>query len=239
MPDHSVVCHAYRAAGGKQDTFVGGGAMAVGTREITSFFPNIYNEDWFFLLDDDGLRGTTTTGIAIQKPYDPYRVERARMEELGDVLAEGLYWLLDNERPLKEATTALHWETFLRERVGFITDVICMVERMDREPGQRDRMLAALKAARGRCQLIAPDLCVQYIHAWQEDRDTWRDHVENKFHTVTKGMDADERRSLKGVRAMLRSLGLRDRTAHLRLPSEPSHHYLANFDSPFPVAVGQ
>ena len=238
MPDNSVVCHAYRDAGGEQDTFVGGGAMAVGTREITSFFPNIYNEDWFFLLGDDGLRRTTTTGTVIQEPYDPYREERAEMEELGDVLAEGLFWLLDNGRSLRDATVA-HWGNFLRERAGFITDVMAMVERMDGEPGRRDRMLVALKAARERCYSIKPELCVEYIDAWQRDRTAWRRHVENTCHTVTKGMDEDERRSLKGVRAMLRSLGLRDRTAHLRLPSEPSHHYLANFDSPFPVAVGQ
>lgn len=238
MPDNSVVCHAYRDAGGQQDTFVGGGAMAVGTREITSFFPNIYNEDWFFLLDDDGLRRTTTTGTAVQQPYDPYREERARMEELGDVLAEGLFWLLDNGRPLSDATAA-HWRNFLDERVRFITDVMAMVARMDGQPGHRDRMLGALKAARGRCQSIEPDLCVRYVHAWQRDRTTWRRHVEHTFRSVTKGMDDAERRSLKGVRAMLRSLGLRDRTAHLRLPSEPPHHDLAHFDLPFSIAVGQ
>ncbi|MDQ3789831.1 MAG: hypothetical protein M3422_21640 [Actinomycetota bacterium] len=238
MPDNSVVCHAYRDAGGKQDTFVGGGAMAVRTTEITSFFPNIYNEDWFFLLDDDGLRRTTTTGIAVQEPYDPYREQRARMEELGDVLAEGLFWLLDNGRSPRDATVA-HWRNFLRQRAGFITDVMAMVERMDCERGQRDRMLVALKAARGRCQYIKPELCVRYVDAWRADRTTWRDHVKDVCRTATQGMDDVERRSLKGVRAMLRSLGLRDRTAHLRLPSEPSHHYLANFDSPFPVAVGQ
>ncbi|WIX84424.1 hypothetical protein [Amycolatopsis sp. DG1A-15b] len=32
MPDNSVVCHAIRDAGRKQDTFIGGGALAVGKR---------------------------------------------------------------------------------------------------------------------------------------------------------------------------------------------------------------
>jgi glycosyltransferase involved in cell wall biosynthesis len=239
MPDNSVVCHAYRAAGGRQDTFVGGGAMAVGVTSTASFFPNIYNEDWFFLLDDDRLRPTTTTGTAIQQPYDPFREQRARMEELGDVLAEGLFWLLDNERPLEDATTTSHWRTFLHERAGFITDVIGMVERMDGEPRQRERMLVALKAARGRCQYIKPELCVAYVGAWRRDRVRWRRHVEDVCGTVTKDVDGQARRSLAGVRAMLRSLGFHDRTAHLRLPSEPSHHDLAHFDLPFPVAVGQ
>ena len=236
MPDNSVVCHAYRDAGGRQDTFVGGGAMAVGTKTVTSFFPNIYNEDWFYLLGDDGLRPTTSTGTAIQRPYDPYREQRARMEELGDVLAEGLFWLLDNGRSLRDADSA-HWRTFLRERAGFITDVIRMVEGTDRDPALRRRMLAALKASRGRSQCITPDLCVRYIDAWRDDRDNWRRHVDSTFRTVAA--PRENRRSIAVVRAMLRTLGFRDRTAHLRLPSEPPHHDLTNFDLPFPVAVGQ
>lgn len=238
MPDNSVVCHAYREAGGTQDTFVGGGALAVGTASMTSFFPNIYNEDWFFLLDDDGLRPTTTTGTAVQQPYDPFREQRARMEEFGDILAEGLYWLLDNQRSLRDATAG-HWRSFLRNRAGFITDVIDMVERMDGDAEQRGRMLLALKAARGRCRRITPDLCVRYVDAWRADRVTWRRHVEETHRTVAAGNDDRTRRSVAGVRAMLRSLDFPDRIAHLRLPQEPSHHDLADFDLPFPVAVGQ
>lgn len=236
MLDNSVVCHAYRDAGGKQDTFVGGGAMAVSTKTVTSFFPNIYNEDWFFLLGDDELRPTTTTGTAIQQPYDPYREQRARKEELGDVLAEGLFWLLDTGRSLLHADEA-HWETFLRERAGFITDVIRMVEDTDRDPALTRRMLAALKAARGRSQIITPDLCVRYVKAWRADRVSWRRHVEETYDLVA--VRREDRRSIAGVRAMFRALDFRDDIAHLRLPSEPSHHDLADFDLPFPVAVGQ
>jgi glycosyltransferase involved in cell wall biosynthesis len=213
MPDNSVVCHAYREAGGKQDTFVGGGAMAVGTKSITSFFPNIYNEDWFFLLDDDGLRSTTTAGTAIQKPYDPFREQRARMEELGDVLAEGLFWLLDNGRSPLHASAA-HWRDFLHERVRFITDVIRMAESMDSDPVLRRRILLALKAARGRCQLITSELCVRYIDAWRADRLRWQCHVEAKYHEIAaKFEDDEERRSLQGVRAILRMLGFPEGSA--------------------------
>jgi hypothetical protein len=237
MPDNSVVCHAYRDAGGRQDTFVGGGAMAVGTKKVTSFFPNIYNEDWFYLLGDDELRLTTTTGTAIQQPYDPYREQRARKEELGDVLAEGLFWLLDTGRSLQHADEA-HWETFLRERAGFITDVIRMVEATDRDPALTRRMLAALKASRGRSQIIKPELCVKYVKAWRADRVSWRRHVEETYDLVA--LPREDRRSIAGVRAMFRALDFRDDIAHLRLPpSEPSHHDLADFDLPFPVAVGQ
>lgn len=239
MPDNSVVCHAFRAAGGEQDMFIGGGALAVGAKSMTSFFPNIYNEDWFFLLDDDGLLPTMTTGIAIQRDYDPFREHRARMEEFGDVLAEGLFWLLDNGGSLHDANVA-HWQRFLRERAGFITDVIGMVERMDGDPRKRHRMLLALKAARGRCHCIDPDLCVRYLDAWRDDRKSWQRHVEETHRTlvVRKKKSKAERRSLAGVREMFRSLDFPDSIAHLQLPQERLHHDLADLDVPL-AAVGQ
>ena len=239
MPDNSVVCHAFRAAGGAQDVFVGGGALAVGAKSLSSFFPNIYNEDWFFLLDDDGLRRTTITGTAVQRPYDPYLERRARMEELGDCLAEGLFWLLDNGRSPRDADLE-HWRDFLGRRVEFITDVIGMVERMGGDSGQRHRMLQSLKAARGRCHSINPGLCVRYVEAWRADRDTWRRHVDDAYRAaVARKKTKQERRSLAGVREMFRSLGFPDEVAHLHLPQERLHHDPADFDVPFSVAVRQ
>ena len=99
LPDHSVVCHAYRQAGGDQQAFVGGGALTVHLERANSFFPDIYNDDWFFLLGDKRIQSVAITGKVRQYPYDPFRTpDRARGEELGDVLAEGIYWLLDQDR---------------------------------------------------------------------------------------------------------------------------------------------
>ena len=238
MPDNSVVCHAFREAGGAQDMFIGGGALAIGPQLMSSFFPNIYNEDWFFLLDDDRLRPTTTTGKAVQKVYDPFREGRARQEELGDCLAEGLVWLLDNGRSLRDAT-AEHWRGFLRRRADFITDVLGMVERMGGDPAVRHRMMLSLKEARGRCQSIEPELCVRYVDAWRADRKKWRRHLEDTERKVAAGLTKQDRRSVVGVRKMLRELGFTDETAHLHVPPERLHHDSADFDPAFPIAVGQ
>ncbi|MGW6445753.1 hypothetical protein [Lentzea sp. NPDC055074] len=176
-PDNSVVCHAYREAGGAQDVFVGGGALVVDVRTTTSFFPNIYNEDWFFLLNGEWLPPTAVTGVACQKPYDPFaREERARMEELGDVLAEGLLWLLDEGRSLREADTG-YWSRYLAKRQNFIIETMNMVRDMKTSESQQ-RMLNSLKAACGRSQYIRPELCENYVHAWRVDRRTWHDHLE-------------------------------------------------------------
>jgi hypothetical protein len=241
MPDNSVVCHAFREAGGAQDMFLGGGALAVGEQAMTSFFPNVYNEDWFFLLDDTGLRPSTTTGSAVQKPYDPFAQEdRARMEELGDCLAEGLFWLLDNGKSIEDAD-ARHWAHFLAERRSFITEVIGMVSRMGGDPERRGRMLLSLKAARGRCHLISPDLCNRFVNAWLADRFTWRRHLDNAFktHVARKGLQRKDRRSLSGVRQLLCSLGLPESSFHLSLPSEALEQDAADLDVSMSMAVGE
>src|SRR4051794_15903752 len=62
FPDNSVVCHANRDTGHEQSSFIGGGAMAVLATRGNAFFPNIYNEDWFFLLDEQKLCDVVATG---------------------------------------------------------------------------------------------------------------------------------------------------------------------------------
>jgi len=177
FPDNSTVCHAYRDAGGDQDSFIGGGALAVGVESFASFFPKIYNEDWFFLFNDNGLRPSARTGKVIQHRYDPYRDSmRARSEELGDTLAEGFMWLMDNNQQLAEADYSF-WASFLRNRRRFLEEVMEMVERKGFAPETRARMLESLKAARGRNWVIDPELCVGFMKKWLADRETWRDLV--------------------------------------------------------------
>ncbi|WP_162788402.1 hypothetical protein [Amycolatopsis albispora] len=209
-PDNSVVCHAYREAGGKQDTFIGGGALAVGRGSLTSFFPNIYNEDWFFLLNEHGLGRTAVAGHAVQKEYDPFAHElRARLEELGDCLAEGLFWLLDTEGTIQRAGRRGYWRDFLDRREKFISEVIAMVTSRVPEDARRARMLKSLKAARGRCQIIPPELCVDYVGAWREDRHSWRSHSD----------DLDRQAGVaRGVRIAVKVLGLEGLTTRVAQP---------------------
>ncbi|WP_410612164.1 hypothetical protein [Amycolatopsis sp. lyj-109] len=177
MPDNSVVCHAIRDAGRKQDTFIGGGALAVEEAAFSSFFPNIYNEDWFFLLDGMKLRPSAVTGTAVQKSYDPYRdPRRARGEELGDTLAEGVFGLFDSHLGLANADES-YFEAFLADRRRIIRETIKLVQASPIEPGQQARMIDSLRAAIGRSELITPELCVRYLRAWQQDCVRWRQRI--------------------------------------------------------------
>ncbi|MFJ7215128.1 hypothetical protein [Amycolatopsis sp. NPDC098790] len=200
MPDNSVVCHALREVGTAQDVFIGGGALVVGEAAFSSFFPNIYNEDWFFLLDGEGLRPSAVTGTAWQYPYDPYNdPRRARGEELGDTLAEGVFGLFDNGFGLADADNA-YWSEFLPDRRRIISTTIERVLASAIEPAQKARMVAALKGSIGRSHLITPELCVQYLKAWQADGRRWRRHIGDR-----RGM---------GIEGALATLGI----GHLAQP---------------------
>jgi hypothetical protein len=179
-PDNSVVCHAYRIAGGPQKSFIGGGAIVVEAERAFSFFPDIYNDDWFYMLDDEkGLQPVATTGKVIQRPYDPFRSpDRARAEELGDVLAEGVFWLFDQGQSILDAD-GRYWKDFLVKRGTFINHVLSLVDGAGSiEPGEKRRMVEALKAARGRLALITPGLCRDYLQALAADRRLWHKHME-------------------------------------------------------------
>lgn len=179
FPDNSVVCHAFREAGGPQDSFIGGGALAVDVKRNRTFFPNVYNEDWFFVLDArKGLQPVGRIGGVVQAPYDPYQVERARAEELGDVLAEGTFWLLDQGKPVSAGDLA-HWEDFLAKRKRFIEQILDMVERsLTIERSRRAWMAEALMASLARLQLITPELCMGYLRALAEDQERWQHHIQ-------------------------------------------------------------
>jgi hypothetical protein len=194
-PDNSVVCHAHRETGGWQETFIGGGALVVPPQEITSFFPEIYNEDWFFLLGDAGLRPVAQEGQAVQRPYDPFaNPERARQEEFGDDLAEGIFALLDDGKQLGDATPR-YWRQFLAHRLDLINDIIDRTRKADLTDPRRDQIIVALKAARGRLHFIEPAQCTGYLAAWQADGDKWRAYLD--------GLSAT------GLAAGLRALGLK------------------------------
>lgn len=218
-PDNSVVCHAFRAVGGRQDTFIGTGALAVSCSRTDAFFPKIYNEDWLFLLDEDGLRPTAITGEIVQERYNPFaHKRRARFEEFGECLAEGLFWLLDEGYRPRDADRHF-WQGFLTKRKRFINEIL---ERLasrspalggDLAASGPERMMVALQAALDQHKLITPELCLRYLAAWQDDRERWRSHLAATEATVLgTGLASGERPSITDL---LLALGLPDHSAHL------------------------
>jgi hypothetical protein len=173
FPDNSIVCHANRITGGSQDVFVSGAALAVECGNDTAFFPDIYNEDWFFFFDaaSKGMLGNSRLK-ATQLYYYPFaNAERAAWQEFGDVLAEGLYALVHLDRDVAEATSA-YWEVFLKARRNFLNDTLSRVD--EAPPDMRDEIKASLKSARRSSRKITPDLCARYVEAWRQDLEQWK-----------------------------------------------------------------
>jgi hypothetical protein len=185
FPDNSVVCHARRQAKLWQDVFVSGAVLGVRCDDRPlSFFPDIYNEDWFFFAEEAAGRQLPCAGRAKQTEYDPFASpNRARWEEFGDLLAEGLYacfgrgdlGLKFSDRLTKATRT--YWSYFIESRQKVINDTQTELDRLfDRSPCNTDILSAikSLAAAETQLDSITADLCVDFLAAWQEDLDKWR-----------------------------------------------------------------
>jgi hypothetical protein len=185
-PDNSVVCHARRAAGLPQDVFLTGAVLGVHCNNLPlSFFPDIYNEDWFLFARDAARRELSTVGQATQLDYDPYASpDRARREEFGDLLAEGLFALMGEVDPsvrfdeLLRAASEAYWSRFIEARHDVITEAMALLSLAVERNGDDGRLSSALiSLAAARNQLdhtIKIDDCVNFVEAWRDDLEEWQ-----------------------------------------------------------------
>jgi hypothetical protein len=200
-PDNSVVCHARRDAGMLQDVFLTGAALGVHCNSLPlSFFPDIYNEDWLFFAREAASRQLPRVGCAKQPEYDPYaKPERARCEEFGDLLAEGLYALMEEHPSLPfaeqlAAATAAYWSQFTEARRDVITETMTSLHRLldwDPNDGRLRSALGSLAAAEDQLGKLTPDLCVNFLDAWRDDLDDWQrfSTAANNVGSTSEAMD--------------------------------------------------
>ena len=202
-PDNSVVCHARRLAGLSQDVFVTGAVLGAHCNSLPlSFFPDIYNEDWFFFSQEAAARKLPRVGTARQAEYDPFASpDRARREEFGDLLGEGLYALIGTERPdvpfneqLRAAMEG-YWSRFIQARRGVLAETMTLLSAfLDKDPDNDEvtSALASLVAAQSQLDsAITPELCVDFLDAWQADLNDWR-RFSNGVNNVGSTREAME-----------------------------------------------
>ena len=170
--DNSVVCHARREVGENQGVFVSGSVLAVDCRAPFDFFPDLYNEDWLFFHRDAAEGRLATPGsLAEQLPYDPFAdPQRAAGQEFGDVIAEGLYALLHSGLRA-EAADEKYWERFLKDRSRILEVVGQRVQYV--RPHRRRKLSRAIGAAQQMLWTITPEMCAEYVAAWQRDLERW------------------------------------------------------------------
>ena len=200
FPDNSVVCHGHRKTGGYQDVFISGSVLAVHCAEAVAFFPEIYNEDWFFFYQAaEARRLGRHYRDATQLCYDPFAdPQRAAGQEFGDVMAEGLYGLLHYRIGADHATSD-YWQIFLDSRMRFLESVLARSEMKEhylrKDHYLQKRIASSIETAMAWSRQIKPSMCEHYIALWQKDLDTWEQRMK----------DAPRRLSVK---AALRELDL-------------------------------
>jgi hypothetical protein len=178
FPDNSVVCHANRSSGNHQDVFVSGSVLAVDcTTPVAPFFPDIYNEDWFFFHEFAARRRLVHSGFSQQLPFDPFEDPgRAEREEFGDLLAEGLFAYLQGSPPYAadepiRMPAVSYWEDFIPERQAFIDRALTAFENSATfDP----RAVDSLRLARKKLSAITAAQCALFLKVLGDDQESWR-----------------------------------------------------------------
>lgn len=189
-PDNSVACHANRLSGRKQGKYASAGGMGVRCdHDELGFFPNIYNEDWFFFSAEAANGRIAEVGRSQQRVYNPYAdPKRAVKEEFGDLLAEGLYARLDDELDMLGVDVA-YWRAFKKNRRKFLREITKLLAARLNEPNlssdEQQEIRAArvsIRHARRRLRRIRPALCQKFIDLWQADLAEWHRYLTTLPH---------------------------------------------------------
>lgn len=193
-PDASVVGHARRRNGRRQEPFISGGSLLIDPQELNGFFPAIYHEDWLCTINHLRAGEVAIGGMVGQVPYRPFESpERAKNEEFGDILASGLLWLVyarkttntvgpldptvDTESEAyywQEATKLSFWAQVLQERAALLKEVTERLKEL-----HPDDLLArqALEVAQEWCGKLTADEFVAVTKKWLTNLDLWRERL--------------------------------------------------------------
>jgi hypothetical protein len=185
-PDNSVACHALRSSGRRQDVFIGAGALLVELTGDLPHFPPIYNEDWLFWHDQVVGRRIKRLGRVRQTRYDPYAdPQRARREEFGDVLAEGLYELVHRRRSVLVGCLPGYWDDVIQRRTEMLDGIEARLWRrrqrclrlrrplLTRDGHQISKVLSSVAAARAALELVTGEGLAEFVAAWRYDHFNW------------------------------------------------------------------
>jgi len=148
----------------REDIFLSGSALGVNLDKVNDHFPDIYNEDWLFMFNSVIRSEAVSAGEAWQLPYTWLLEARAKKEEFGDTIADGIYDACLNDQTSQLVRTR-YWEQVIderRNRIGRMRD------------GRRPRVDSVLRAALSISNIITPELCAEYIESWNIDRMAWK-----------------------------------------------------------------
>jgi hypothetical protein len=186
FPDNSVVHHARRdVLGLEQDVFMSGAALLT---RVESWeppgFPPIYNEDWLFLFEPLARREVVRGPDVGQRHFDPFEDPmRARHEEVGDVLAEGLFHLLHVGAPVDVARHGRYWRSVHAKRTKLLLRITAELRRglalvaTEVEHTRLTRRLTAIDESRRQLMRATPESLADFVRCWRHDEQLWREYL--------------------------------------------------------------
>jgi hypothetical protein len=212
-PDASVVGHARRLTGRRQEPFVSGGSLLTNPQRLNGYFAPVYHEDWLCVINHLREGKVAIGGTVGQLPYLPFsNPERAKFEEFGDILLSGLLWLVHG-RPRKDAdkshrvpdaeywrhaTNPRFWKQVLDERAIVLQGIIA---RLTAQNSDDLSALSSLAVAKQRLVELGPGDFVSFTEAWLTSLAAWR----GRLPVLSSADLPDEAR---GIEKALAKLGL-------------------------------
>jgi hypothetical protein len=194
--DNSVVGHARPLADLPQGIFIGGGALLLRCGPELPFFPDIYNEDWLFLIAlaggaRDYKKALGLGGRVHQRSYEPFRPARARSEEVGEIIGECLMNLLEDHGPrYARALTPGYWRRSLSNRWKLLQLIKERVRRLPTQagggstgaraaidPADRRHLVDSMTAAQDVHKEVRPMELLDFVRAWRDDEEIWQQHL--------------------------------------------------------------
>jgi hypothetical protein len=189
-PDASVVGHARRRNGRRQEPFVSGGSLLLDPQRLNGFFPAIYHEDWLCTINHLRAGEVAIGGMVKQKNYNPFASPiRAKNEEFGDIFAAGLLWLVysrknknavdstateDEADYWREATQLSFWTRLLQERGVLLNEV---AEDLKAQYPNNQPAHQALEVAQEWSAKLKADEFVAVTKKWISNLDRWRERL--------------------------------------------------------------
>lgn len=208
FPDASVVGHARRLTGRRQEPFVSGGSILVNPQLLSGYFAPVYHEDWLCVINHLRKGEVAIGGSVAQLPYLPFTTpDRAEFEEFGDVLLTGLLWIVHarsrrstvcNTAPeadlefWQEATNQGFWMEIIEQRAALLKDLTERISRMTPDSLPPSTLLAAAKslaAAKERLSELRPSSFVSFTEKWLASLAEWRDRLSvlSRVDLIDKG----------------------------------------------------
>lgn len=172
-PDTSILGHLQRIIGEQIFPFLSGSFLFLRPFDVKGFFPNIYNEDWLFMLPHIIEHSICSFGNVCQIYSDPFTdPKKASFQEFGDIIADSLYTLIQIGK-YEHRYDLEFWEEMIYERRNILKSLkqnpkcLCYQSIID-------------SAININC-CIAPEDCLAFINDWEKDIVQWQCFLQKEI----------------------------------------------------------